>query len=248
MAIRLTRDATTAVITLDRPDALNAMDHQAYRDITDALAEIDADDRIRVGIITGVGGRAFSAGADLKRMHGEEARAEGWGPWRPNRWDYGAVPGKPMIAAIDGYALAGGLELALSCDLRLATARSQFGCPEVKWNILHGFGALRLPSVVGLTNAMLMLLTGDFVDADEALRTGLVNRIVEPADLMTSAQALASRIAENGVEAVRMTKELALHGADGTIEQGMRLYRAYLGLLEQTADQRERTQAFAEKR
>jgi enoyl-CoA hydratase/carnithine racemase len=248
MAIRLTRDGSTAVLTIDRPEAHNAMDPQAYREITEAFAEIDADREILVGIITGAGGRAFSAGADLKLMHGEEAPPEGWGPWRPSRWDFGAVPGKPMIAAIDGYALAGGLELALTCDLRLATPASKFGCPEVKWNLLHGFGALRLPAVVGLSNAMMMLLTGDFIDADEAFRIGLINRIVEPDELMPSAQALASRIAEHGPDAIRMTKELALHGAEGAIEQGMRLYRAYFGLLEQTADQQEGTRAFAEKR
>jgi E-phenylitaconyl-CoA hydratase len=248
MAISLTREGTTAVLTLDRPEALNAMDPETYREITEAFAQIDADDAVRVGIITGAGGRAFSAGADLKLMHGEDAPLEGWGPWRPSRWDFGAVPGKPMIAAIDGYALAGGLELALTCDLRLATPASQFGCPEVKWNLLHGYGALRLPGIVGLSNAMMMLLTGDFIDADEAFRVGLVNRIVGPDELMESAHALARRIAEHGQEAIRMTKELALHGADGQLEQGMRLYRAYFGLLEQTADQQEGTRAFAEKR
>lgn len=248
MAIRLNRDGATAVITLDRPEALNAMDPQAYQDITEMFAEIDANDEILVGIITGAGGRAFSAGADLKLMHGEDTPIEGWGPWRPHRWDFGAVPGKPMIAAIDGYALAGGLELALTCDLRLATPRSQFGAPEVKWNLLHGFGALRLPAVIGLSNALMLLLTGDFIDADEALRIGLINRIVEPEELLTSAHALADRIAEHAPEAVRMTKELALHGGEGSIEQGMRLYRAYFGLLEQTADQQEGTKAFAEKR
>jgi enoyl-CoA hydratase/carnithine racemase len=248
MAIKFERQGHTAVITLVRPEVLNAMDPATYKEITAAFAEVDADPDLRVGIVTGSGDRAFSAGADLKLMHGEDASPAGWGPWKPNRWDMGTLPATPMIAAIDGYALAGGLELALACDLRIATPRSQFGCPEVKWNILHGFGALRLPGIVGLSNAMMLLLTGEFIDAEEARRIGLINTIVEPDELMPAAHRLATRIADNAEEAVRMTKELALHGADGPLEQGMRLYQAYIGLLEQTADQVEGTRAFAEKR
>jgi enoyl-CoA hydratase/carnithine racemase len=248
MGVRLERDGGVAVITLDRPEVLNAMDPDMYAEITELFREIDADAGVRVGIVTGAGERAFSAGADLKLMHGVDAQPDGWGPWRPTRWDFGAVPAKPMIAAIDGYALAGGLELALVCDLRIATPRSQFGCPEVRWNLLHGFGGLRLPGVVGLSNAMMLLLTGEFIDAQEALRIGLVNRIVSSQELMPTALRLAGRVAENAPEAVLMSKELALHGADGTLEQGMRLYRAYFGLLERTLDQHEGTRAFAEKR
>lgn len=248
MGVRFERDDGVAVITLDRPEVLNAMDPDMYAEITELFREIDADADVKVGIVTGAGDRAFSAGADLKLMHGEDAQPEGWGPWRPTRWDFGAVPAKPLIAAIDGYALAGGLELALVCDLRIATPRSQFGCPEVKWNLLHGFGALRLPQVVGLSSAMMLLLTGDFIDAQEALRIGLINTVVEPAELMPSALALAGRVAKHAPAAVRMSKELALHGADGTLEQGMRLYRAYFGLLETTSEQHEGTRAFAEKR
>jgi enoyl-CoA hydratase/carnithine racemase len=248
MAIRFDRQGHTAVITLDRPEVLNAMDPSTYMEITSAFADLDADPDVRVGIVTGSGDRAFSAGADLTLMHGEDAEPAGWGPWRPARWDLGAVPSKPLIAAIDGYALAGGMELALVCDLRIATPRSQFGAPEVKWNILHGFGALRLPTVVGLSNAMMLLLTGEFIDAETALRIGLINTIVEPDELMPAAHRLADRIAENGQEAVRMTKELAIRGADGTFEQGMRLYQAYIGLLERSADQVEGTRAFTEKR
>lgn len=247
-SVRYKTDGTTAVITLDRPEAHNAMDPDAYRAINEALARIETDDDVHVGIVTGAGGRAFSAGADLKQMHGEDAPRTGWGPWRPDRWDFGLSCSKPLIAAIDGYALAGGLELALLCDIRIATPRSQFGAPEVKWNLLHGFGALRLPATVGLSNAMLLLLTGDFVPAEEALRMGLVSRLVEPDELLPTAHALAERIAHNGPEAVRMTKELALRGLDGTIEQGLRLYRAFFALLEESEEQAEGTHAFAERR
>jgi enoyl-CoA hydratase/carnithine racemase len=248
MAITVEEQGTTAIITLDRPEVLNAMDSAAYAAINEALVELDRDPHLRVGIITGSGGRAFSAGADLKLMHGEDAEHEGWGPWRADRWDFGMGCSKPLIAAIDGYALAGGLELALACDIRLATHGSQFGAPEVKWNLLHGLGALRLPDAVGSSNAMWMLLTGDFIDADEALRIGLVSRLYEPAELMPAALAMAQRIAGNAEAAVRMTKELALRGRDATFEQGMRLYKSYFALLEQSAEQLEGTRAFAEKR
>src|SRR3954471_15532044 len=191
-----TADGVRTLI-LNRPEALNAMDTATYRELTEALRRVDDDPDVRVGIITGTGERAFSAGADLKEMHSQPRDDESWKPWRADRWDLGLSVSKPLIAAIDGYALAGGLELALLCDIRIATPRAQFGAPEIKWNLLHGFGALRLPAVVGLTNAMMLLLTGEFIDSEEALRIGLINRIVEPDELMETAEALASTVAAN---------------------------------------------------
>ena len=165
------------------------MDSSTYDEVTEALMRIEADPEVRVGIITGAGERAFSAGADLKEMHSQQSDDQPWTPWRGDeRWDLGLTMSKPLIAAIDGYAVAGGLELALFCDIRIATPGSQFGAPEVKWNLLHGFGALRLPAVVGIGNAMMLLLSGEFIDAEEALRIGLINRIVDPAALMEEAQ------------------------------------------------------------
>lgn len=237
-----------ATITLDRQRALNAMDTAAYRDITEALARIDADPEVRVGIITGAGDRAFSAGADLKEMHSGEADADPWRSWRADRWDLGLSVTTPLIAAIDGYALAGGLELALKCDIRIATARSEFGAPEVKWNLLHGFGALRLPAVVGLSDAMLLLLTGEFVGAEEALRIGLISRIVDPSELMPEAKRIGRAIAANAPDAVHMTKELALSGLGSPLEQGLRLYHAYMEILEGNEEQAERLHTFSEHR
>lgn len=233
-----------ATITIDRPEALNAMSLQMYDEITSALREIDSDPNILVGIVTGTGGRAFSAGADLKQMHQSAANDGRWRPWRPDRWDRGLGVSKPLIAAIDGYALAGGLELALFCDLRIATPQSQFGCPEVKWNLLHGFGALRLPKIVGLTNAMMLLLTGEFIDADEALRIGLINRIVEPQKLMSEARTLADTIAERATEAVQMTKELALRSVEAPLDQNLRLYHEFMARLEGSEEQLKRTGDF----
>lgn len=248
MAIVEEKANGVATITVDRPQKLNAMDSATYRDITDALRRIDDDPDVRVGIITGAGDRAFSAGADLNEMHGQPSEDGSWKPWRPDRWDLGLKVSKPLIAAIDGYALAGGLELALFCDIRVATPRSQFGAPEIKWNLLHGFGALRLPAVVGLGNAMMLLLTGDFIDAEEALRIGLVNRLVEPEELMDEAHRIAATIGSRAADAVAMTKELAMRGLDAPLEHSLRLYHAYMSALDGTEEQLERTNEFAGSR
>lgn len=248
MAIIEERAEGVATIIVNRPHALNAMDTDTYREITDALSRIDADPEVSVGIITGAGDRAFSAGADLKEMHSQHREDEAWRPWRADRWDLGLSVSKPLIAAIDGYAVAGGLELALFCDLRIATPGSQFGTPEVKWNLLHGFGALRLPAVVGLGNAMMMLLTGDFIDADEALRIGLINRVVEASALMDEARKIATIIASRASNAIVMTKELTLRGLGAPLEQSMRLYHSYMSTLEGTEEQLERTREFATSR
>jgi enoyl-CoA hydratase/carnithine racemase len=233
-----------ATITVDRPTALNAMDSTTYAEITDALKKFDADPNLSVAIITGSGDRAFSAGADLKEMHSNHGHSDSWSPWHAERWDLGLRISKPLIAAIDGYAVAGGLELALFCDVRIATPQSQFGAPEVKWNLLHGFGAMRLPAVVGLGNAMMMLLSADFIDAEEALRIGLVNKLVEPSSLMEEARSLAEKISANASDAVRMTKELAMQGLSAPLDQGMRLYRSYMEELEGSPEQLRRTGEF----
>ncbi len=245
MAVTEERAEGVGTVTLFRPDALNAMDTTTYREVTAALQRIEDDPEVRVGIVTGAGGRAFSAGADLKEMHNQAPADAPWSPWKAERWDLGLTISKPLIAAIDGYAVAGGLELALFCDIRLATPASQFGAPEVKWNLLHGFGALRLPAVVGLGNAMRLLLSGDFIDADEALRIGLVNELVAPDELMPAARELAATIGSRAVDAVTMTKELALRGLGAPLEQSMRLYHSYMEALEGSAEQLERTGAFS---
>ena len=238
-----------ATITLNRPEKQNAMDNEMYAAISSHLTEIDSNDEIWVGVITGAGEKAFTAGADLVGMHGTAEKAEvGWSSPRPTRFDLGLEVQKPMIAAVNGYCLAGGLELALVCDIRVASETAQFGCPEVKWNLLHGYGAQRLPDIVGLTNAMYLLLTGQFIDAREALRIGLVNEVVPAEKLHARTRELAETICANGPMAVRMTKELALRGRDLSLPDGIRLYQALNRLVELSADLEEGTRAFAEKR
>jgi enoyl-CoA hydratase/carnithine racemase len=244
MSISLEVDEGIATLTLERPEVLNAMDTGTYAEVTAALERIEAEPEIRLGIVTGAGERAFSAGADLREMHtGEEGGGE-WRTWRPDRWDFGVRTSKPMLAAVHGYALAGGLELTLACDIRVAAEDAVFGAPEVKWNLLHGYGALRLPAIVGLSNAMRLLLTGDMIDAAEAHRIGLVTDVVPAAELMPRTREIAASILENADEAVRMTKELALQGLGHPLEDGMRLYREMYRQVGATSEQKERLGTF----
>src|SRR5919197_4350828 len=248
MPVRFQRDGRLATITLDRPEKLNAMDAEMYEQISVRLKEIDGDDSIWVGIVTGAGDRAFTAGADLVGLHGAAGTEAGWAPTRAERFDLGLEVGKPLIAAVNGYCLAGGLELALVCDIRIASETAQFGTPEVKWNLLHGYGAQRLPEIVGYSNAMYLLLSGRFIDAHEAHRIGLVQEVVASERLLDRARQLADEICSNGPMAVRMTKELALRGRDLSLADGIRLYQALNRIVEASEDLEEGTRAFAEKR
>jgi E-phenylitaconyl-CoA hydratase len=247
MSVLFERDGRVATITLNRPDKMNAMDMPMYEEISARLREIDQDPEIWVGIVTGAGDRAFSAGADLKSVH-EPSEGVAWTAYRPERFDLGLEVQKPLIAAVNGFCLAGGLELALACDFRIAAENAQFGTPEVRWNLLHGYGAQRLPYIVGLSNALYLLLTGDFIDAREAHRIGLVQEVVPPGRAISRARELAERICQNGPVAVRLTKELALRSKDMTLADGLRLYQEYNRIVHASEDIVEGTKAFEEKR
>lgn len=236
-----------ARITINRPERMNAMTGAMYDAISDGFRAAESDPEIRCVIVSGAGGRAFSAGHDLNEMGGGRGSAP-WMPYRPRRFDNGMECGKPTIAAVDGYCLAGGMELALFCDIRIASDRSHFGSPEVKWNILHGYGALRLPDIIGMSNTMYLLLTGDFIDAPTALRAGLVTEVVPAEQLEARAQAIAERISGNGPAAARLIKELAYRGRDLPLHEGLRLYKEYSRISSATEDAREGNRAFAEKR
>jgi E-phenylitaconyl-CoA hydratase len=240
-----------ARITIDRPEAMNALDLEAFREMAERLEDFDRNPALRVAIVTGAGDKAFCSGADLKKMHGGShggGIAELWDSERQRRLGQKLFVTKPVIAAINGYCLAGGLELALGCDLRIASTTASFGCPEVRWAILHGFGAMRLPRTVPLSVAMEMLLTGERIDARRAYEVGLVSRVVEPAALLPTAEELAARIAANGPLAVQMTKELAWRGLYQHPDELLRFYAAVTALIHETADAKEGPRAFAEKR
>jgi enoyl-CoA hydratase/carnithine racemase len=245
------RTPPMARITINRPEAMNAFDLATADQMARRFEEFDGDAELRVAIVTGAGDKAFCAGADLKKMYGGsrvEGAGELWDHARQHRLGQRLHVSKPVIAAINGYCLAGGLELALGCDLRIASTTASFGAPEVRWGILHGFGALRLPRTVPLSVAMEMLLTGDRIDARRAYEIGLVSRLVEPRDLLPTAQQLAERIAQNGPVAVKITKELTWRGLHQHPDEALRFYAAVTALNHGTEDSREGPRAFAEKR
>jgi enoyl-CoA hydratase/carnithine racemase len=251
MAIRYDKDGKIATITIDRPQAMNAMDRDTSRELAEAFQDFDQDEQLLVAILTGTGDRAFSAGADLKKMYGRAEDGnirEIWDHERQWRLGQRLQVWKPVIAAINGYCLAGGLELAMGCDIRIASDTASFGCPEVRWGILHGYGALRLPKTVPLSAAMELLLTGERISAQDAYRLGIVSRVVPPTELMPTARRLAEKICANGPLAVRVTKELAWRGLEMSTEEALRLYAALGALVRASEDAREGPRAFAEKR
>ena len=235
-----------AWITLNRPEALNAMNLALRRGLEQAWADFAADPAARVAVLTGAGGRAFSAGADLK-----ERAATDSGP-ADIRWAHGPrdrTPRKPTIAAVDGYCFGGGFELALSCDIRLATPASQFGLPEIRRGFFPGGGGpMRLARMIPLTHAMEMLLTGDPIGADTALRLGIISRIAPAEGLRDAAADLARRISRNAPLAVEAVKELALRALDMPWEQVARMSDLYRALIGTTEDAKEGPRAFVEKR
>ena len=241
-----------ARITLNRPKSMNAFDPETLQLLGERMQEFDRDDKLRVAILTGAGDKAFCAGADLKKYTKREAAgiSELWSPQRQffSPRGQGMNIAKPLIAAINGYCLAGGQELALACDIRIASTTASFGAPEVRWSILHGFGALRLPRTVPLSVAMEMLLTGERIDAARAYEIGLVSRIVPPAELLPTAERMSKRICENGPLAVRATKELALRGLYQGPEEAIAYRNAVSALIRQSDDAKEGPRAFSEKR
>ena len=240
-----------AYVRINRPDRRNAIDPDTSRELKDAFEAFKADDEAWVAILTGTGDQAFSAGADLVAM----AQAFAGGDGRPG-WDvpFGGITRgfecwKPLIAAINGYCLAGGLELALACDIRIAAEHATFGLPEPKRAIIPAAGGTqRLPRVVPLAFAMELLMTGDRFDSETALRFGLVSRVVPADKLMATAEEVAAKILECGPLAVRYIKEAALRGREMSLEDGLKLESQMAGKVFQSEDAREGPTAFAQKR
>jgi enoyl-CoA hydratase len=233
------------VITLNRPEARNAINGSMSRAICAAIDELEAEPALRAGVLTG-SGRAFSAGMDLK------AFLTGDLPDIPGRGMGGITttpPQKPLIAAVEGWAVAGGLELMLACDLVVAGRSARFGVPEVKRSLIpDGGGALRLPRRIPYAVALEMLLTGDPIDAARAAAIGLVNHVVDDGDARDTAVALAARIAANGPLAVAATKEIARRSVGWDEAEAFELQEPISRSVYESADAREGASAFAEKR
>jgi enoyl-CoA hydratase/carnithine racemase len=239
-----------ATLTLDRPDVLNAMNHAMRVELLEIFTRLRTDDAVKAVVVTGTGERAFCAGADIREFlepptptHFREAR---------KRLDFRAEMERcpqPIIAAIRGFALGGGLELALACDIRIAAEDAQLGLTEINLAIIPGGGGTqRLPRLVGRGKALEMILTGMRVPAAEALRIGLVERVVPVAELMPAAQALAGQIAGKAPIALRYAKEAVVGGLGLPLADGIRLENDLATLLRTTEDRVEGAKAFVEKR
>ena len=236
-----------AYITMNRPQAMNAMNEELKQKLRAAIEEVDRDPDVWVAIVTGAGDRAFSAGGDLKEYVTRELEGPGQ-PYSMFKHYDQPMSVKPFIAAINGYCLAGGLELAIACDIRIASETASFGCPEPRWGLLHGYGAMRLPKIIGMSDAMELLLTGDFIDADKALRIGLVSHVVPPEALLPTAESIARRICENAPLSVRVTKDMAYRGSNMPHTEALHLVHTLMSALYESADSKEGPRAFSEKR
>lgn len=242
---------SVATIVLNRPEAMNSLDPESLVELNSVFEIANRDESVRVVVLTGNGDKAFCTGSDLKKtMPPKESFAEL--TFGKPRWLYpfaGMEIDKPMICAVNGFALAGGMELALACDIRIASSNAQFGQSEVcVGSIPAAGGTQRLPRMVGMSDAMLMMLTGDRVDAQTALRIGLVSRVVPLESLMDEAMKIARRIADNAPLAVRAVKRLVRDGLDLPLLTAIQAEQFALGLLRDTEDRLEGRRAFQEKR
>lgn len=238
-----------AMLTLNRPAVLNALNDQVFSELAEAAAKIANDPSVRVMIITG-GEKVFAAGADIGQMASATA-VEVTISNRPSHRALQIIENmpQPVIAAIAGYALGGGCELTLVADVRIAADNAQFGLPEIKLGILPGAGGTqRLPRLIGAGRAKELIFSGDFIKAEEALRIGLVNKVV-PADLLFSeAKKMAKRFADRGAVALRMAKSSVNEGLRMDLEAGLQYEHKCFSLLFATEDQKEGMKAFLEKR
>ena len=243
----VTREEGYALIQLNRPEVLNAISAQLMADLVSALEAGDADEAVRCMVITG-NERAFAAGADIREM-ADATATDMLSRDMFARWDRIRRIGKPVIAAVGGFALGGGCELAMTCDMIIASEAARFGQPEIMLGVIPGAGGTqRLTRAVGKAKAMEMVLTGRMITADEALRWGLVNKVVPAESLLAEARAWASEIAAAPPLAVRLAKEAILKSFDTSIEGGLAFERKNFYLLFASEDQKEGMRAFVEKR
>ncbi|MBI4514346.1 MAG: enoyl-CoA hydratase/isomerase family protein [Deltaproteobacteria bacterium] len=256
MAVGFENREHIAIITIDRPEARNAIDRETDQALAGAWRRFREDAELWVAVLTGAGDQAFCAGADLRGV-GEFYRSLTSAERLARA---GVEPGlggltrnlplwKPVIAAVNGYCLAGGFELALACDIRIAADTASFGLPEVTWGIMPGAGGTqRLPRIAPLGAALEMILTGERIAAAEAHRLGIVNRVVPQSELMPAALALAERICRNGPVAVRAAKEAVYRGLHLALDEALRLEQLLAEPVRQSEDAQEGPRAFMEKR
>ena len=246
--ILVTMDGAVGVITLNRPKALNALNSALLAELCDQLEAFDADPGVRCIVLTG-SERAFAAGADIKEMASQSAVEMFKSNYFASACDRIAAIRKPVIAAVAGYALGGGCELAMLCDFILAADTAKFGQPEITLGVLPGMGgSQRLTRLVGKSKAMEMCLTGRLMDATEAERAGLVSRVVPAADLMAEALKTAQKISAQSVPALMMVKEAVNRAYETTLAEGLRYERRLFHAAFASEDQKEGMAAFAEKR
>lgn len=250
MSVDYKREGKIGYFTLNRPEALNSMNIQQLKELSKALVEFQADDNVWVGIITGAGDKSFCAGADIKemlpyikdRIVSREYEMPPTAFREINVW-------KPMIGAINGYALGGGLEIAMTCDIRIAAENARFGVPEVRLGLIPAWGGTqRLPRSIPACKAAEMILTGKPIDAQEAYRIGLVNKVVPLAKLMETANEMANSILECSPLGVRAGKEAMVRGMNMSLADGLRLEFLLAAAMLNTQDFAEGRDAFIEKR
>ncbi len=244
------KEGNVAIVTINRPKALNALNSETLVDLNSAIDELEGDDSIYAVIVTGAGEKAFVAGADITEMKDlSTVQARSFSSLGNRVFRRLEALEKPVIAAVSGFALGGGCELSLACDIRIASEKAKFGQPEVGLGITPGFGGTqRLARIVGLGMAKEMIYTGRIVKADEALRIGLVNKVVAPEELMNEAKSMAEMIAKNAPIAVKLSKAAINRGMQMDIDTAIAYEPEVFGECFATEDQVEGMTAFVEKR
>ena len=248
--VQYEKKGAIAYVTVNRPKVLNALNTPTWTDLHAAFEDAKADASVRGVILTGAGDKAFIAGADI----GELADVDAYGAAESSRFGQGVLDlvenlGKPVIAAINGFALGGGCETAMACTIRIAVEHAKFGQPEVKLGLLPGGGGTqRLPRLVGKGRALQLILTGETISAQEAYRIGLINEVVPAADLIGRAEAILKQIMANAPIAVKFSLEAANKGLETSQSEGLALEASYFGICAATEDKKEGTSAFLEKR
>ena len=250
MSVVVAREDAVAVVTVDRPEALNALDVATLTELRDRLAELAADPEVRAVVLTGAGEKAFVAGADIKYMSGLDIeKAKAWGALGHEAGRLLETMPKATIAAVNGFALGGGCELALACDIRFASTRAKLGQPEINLGIIPGWGGTqRLARATTLGFAKELIFTGRLVDADEALRRGLVDAVVEPEELMPKALETARLIASKSPVALAAAKEACNRALQGDHGANLASEADSFGVLFESEDAKEGMTAFVEKR